>query len=307
MGKDPESLSDLSIDHPSGWDVDRLRVNWSVFLENLLKEEAGLLIPAKRIRFQIEQTSTFGEVAAVWDTLDGSHRLDAWKRLMLDAEKACRTILPACVQCGECCRMGSPTLHLEDLPLLRSGKIPWDRLITLRKGEPARSPFDGAPFVLPEERIKIMEKEGGQECVFLNETGQSSIYFDRPVQCRAQACWDPMPARETAELPFLLREHIFEGVDLLLEIIAEHDKRCGFAGLSKAFEQLARTNAKNVREVIELLSYEEHFRRFVGETFNIPQKSMELLLGRSFTRLTALFGFKVCEEPDGTRRLIAEP
>ncbi len=66
--------------------------------------------------------------------MKSSLRLDAWKRLLLAAEESCRTILPACVQCGECCRMGSPTLHLEDIPLLQSGKIPWDQLITLRKG-----------------------------------------------------------------------------------------------------------------------------------------------------------------------------
>ncbi|MGA2400760.1 MAG: YkgJ family cysteine cluster protein, partial [Syntrophobacteraceae bacterium] len=272
-----------------------------------LKEEASSLIPSRRIRYQIEQTPAFQEVVSGWDRISGPHRLAAWKRLLLAADQACRTILPACVQCGECCRAGSPVLHLEDLPLLQSGKTPWDQLITLRKGEPARSPFDGRPFVLSEERIKVREKEGLRECVFFNgETDECSIYFDRPLQCRAQACWDPIPARETAELPFLLRKHIFDGVDLLLEIIAEHENRCGFAALSGAFERLSRSNGGNVQEVLSLLSYEEHFRQFVSDKFDIPTQNMELLLGRSFAGMTALFGFRVSVEPDGTRCLVAE-
>jgi len=309
MQKDSERLDELSINHPSAWDIDRFRANWLLFVEALLKEEANLLIPSRRIRWQIEQTPAFQEVVADWDNMEGSHRLDAWKRLLLAAEGACRTILPACFQCGECCRAGSPTLHLEDLVLLQSGKIPWDQLVTLRKGEPARSPFDGRPFVLPQERIKVREKEGLRECVFLiSQTDRCSIYVDRPLQCRAQAYWDPIPARDTAELPFLLRDHIFEGVEVLLEIIAEHEARCGFAVLSGTFEELSRSNGGNVQEVLRLLSYEEHFRQFVSDKFKIPARNMELLFGRSFAQMSTLFGFRVAEEPDGTRCLhVDEP
>ncbi|MGC9967543.1 MAG: YkgJ family cysteine cluster protein [Syntrophobacteraceae bacterium] len=305
MAKEYEPMGDLFLNHPSAWDVEQFRANWSIFLEALLKEEASSLIPSRRICCQIEQTSAFQEAFSGWEQMSGPHRLDAWKRLLLASEEACRTILPACVQCGECCRLGSPVLHLEDLPLLQSGKIAWDRLITLRRGEPARSPFDGRPFVLTEERIKVREKAGGRECVFFDgEAHRCSIYRERPLQCRAQACWDPMPARDAAEMPFLLRKHIFEGVDLLLEVMAEHESRCGFEGFSDAFEKL--TGGGIVQEVLGLLSYEEHFRVFVSDAFKIPAQNMELLFGRSFIQMTPLFGFKVLEEPDGSRRLIAD-
>ena len=311
MKKESERLSGLSINHPAEWDADEFQANWTAFLEALLREEAGSLVPSRRLRRQIEQTPVFREVASNWPAIEGPHRLDAWKRLLLAAEDACRVMLSACLQCGECCRMGSPTLHREDLPLLQSGKIPWDQILTLRKGEPARSPFDGRPFVLTEERIKVREKDGRNECVFLaGETAggetECSIYCDRPVQCRAQACWDPIPARETAQLPFLLREHVFEGVDVLLQIISQHESRCGFESLCSSFEELSRSNGANIDKVLGLLSYEEHFRQFVSEKFNIPPQNMELLLGRSFTRMCTLFGFRVLEEPDGTRRLIRD-
>jgi hypothetical protein len=106
----------------------------------------------------------------------------------------------------------------------------------------------------------------------------------------------------------LLRGHIFEGVDLLLEIIAEHETRCGFAVLSGAFEELSRSNGGNVQEVLRLLSYEEHFRQFVSDKFKIPARNIELLFGRSFARMSTLFGFRVAEGPDGTRCLrVDEP
>ncbi|MHC1730187.1 MAG: YkgJ family cysteine cluster protein [Syntrophobacteraceae bacterium] len=286
--------------------MDQFQANWFAFLEAISKESSSL-IPPRRIRYQIEQTSVFKEVASGWDKMNGSQRLDAWKRLLVCAEDASQEMLPACVQCGECCRRGSPTLHKEDFELLQSGKIPWDSLLTLRKGEPARSPFDGKPFILIEERIKIKEKEGIQECVFLNnETDQCSIYLDRPMQCRAQACWDPIPARDLAEMPFLLREHFFEGVDLLIEIMAEHDKRCDFGALAEAFERLHETNGENVQEVLQLLAYEEHFRSFVSEQFKIPQENMELMFGRSFAQMVPLFGYLVTIEPDGTHCLVPD-
>ena len=94
--------------------------------------------------------------------MNGSQRLNSWKSLLEAAENMVREILPACVQCGECCRKGSPTLHEEDLDLLQEGKIPWGQLVTLREGEPAFSPFDEKPFLLPSECIKIREKAGAK-------------------------------------------------------------------------------------------------------------------------------------------------
>jgi hypothetical protein len=91
---------------------------------------------------------------------------------------------------------------------------------------------------------------------------------------------------------------------MLLEVMAEHESRCGFEGFSDAFEKL--TGGGSVQEVLGLLSYEEHFRVFVSDAFKIPAQNMELLFGRSFIQMTPLFGFKVLEEPDGSRRLIAD-
>jgi Fe-S-cluster containining protein len=307
MEKKADHPSDFSPNNPFGWDSEEFRAKWHIFLESIVEENSSSLVPRKRIRYQIEQTSSFRDIAAGWNKMNGSQRLDAWKKLLVAAEESSREILPACVQCGECCRTGSPTLHAEDLEILRAGKIPWDRLMTLRRGEPARSPFDGRPFVLPEERIKVREKESSSECVFLDgQTDRCSIYSDRPLQCRAQACWDPAPAMDLANQPALSRKDIFEGVDLLLEIIAEHDGRCGFEALTAAFEKLDQSDGQSMDEILRLLSFEEHFRQFVGGRFDIPPENMDLVFGRSFSQMMGLFGYRVVEEPDGTRLLTAE-
>ncbi len=95
MAKEFEPKDDLFLNHPSAWDAGQFRSNWSIFLEALLKEEASSLIPSRRIRRQIEQTSAFQEAFSGWDKMGEPHRLDAWKRLLLAADEACRTVLPA--------------------------------------------------------------------------------------------------------------------------------------------------------------------------------------------------------------------
>lgn len=309
MKADVKSPADLSTTHPAEWSVDEFQTNWFAFLESIVKED-GSLVPPRRIRYQIEQTPEFQETVAGWEKMDSLGRLEAWKRLLILAENATREILPTCVECGECCRRGSPTLQVEDLEILQSGQIPWEQLYTLRKGEPARSPFEGKPFILPEDRIKIREKEGTGECVFLDRaTDRCTIYSDRPLQCRAQACWDPVPAKDLAEQPFLLRTHIFEHVEVLSTIITEHDSRCSFESLAEALEKLRDDDEDSIQNALRLLSYEEHFREFLSEKFGIPQDNMELVLGRSFSKMVGLFGYKVVEASDGSRCLMpdAEP
>ncbi len=190
---------------------------------------------------------------------------------------------PVCVQCGECCRKGSPTLHLEDLELLREGKIPWRQLVTLRAGEPAYSPFDEKPFQLPSECIKIREEPGANRCVFLDDqTTQCRIYRDRPVQCRAQTCWDPTPARQLSKLPHLTRRDIFGDVELLGEILAEHDQRCSFKKLSEVFTRLTEGEGAAVDAALELLAYEDHFRHFFAERLKVPEDNSRSRFRKEF-------------------------
>lgn len=298
--------ANLLIDSPAYWGEETLRKKWMDYLESSIRS-GEITIPVKRFQRQIENTIDYRETMQDWNKMDGSARLNAWKRLLEALEKLAQEALPVCVQCGECCRKGSPTLHLEDLELLRLGNIPWSQLITLREGEPAYSPFDEQPFLVSSEYIKIREKRGSNSCVFLDDqTSQCRIYRDRPVQCRAQTCWDAAPAKQLSRLPYLTRNDIFGEVELLSDIITEHHLRCSFKKLSEAFASLAEGGDGTLDRVLEQLAYEDHYRHFFRERFNIPEDNLDFVFGRSFVDLAPLFGFRVVTEPDGSRCLIPE-
>jgi Fe-S-cluster containining protein len=296
----------LLIDSPAYWDKDTLAQRWKEFLE-YRASQSGSTVPVKRLQLQLERLTEYMEMIGGWSKMNGSARLNAWKRLLEASETVATEVLPMCVQCGECCRKGSPTLHEEDLELLQEGRIPWGQLITLREGEPAYSPFDEKPFLLPSECIKIREKAGSKGCILLDDqTAHCSIYNDRPVQCRAQACWDPAPARQLARVPYLTRSGIFGEVEFLRDILAEHDQRCAFSKLNEAFADLMERNGMGVERVLELMAFEDHFRHFFAERLNIPEDTLDLVFGRSFAELAPLFGFQVVTEPDGSRCLVPE-
>ncbi len=296
---EPDFKTTLS---PTTWNKETLLRNWA---EHLLATAESTNIPYKRLSLEVQQDPTYQEAVEKWDSMESTERMAAWKRLLAITERQAADILPSCVQCGECCRKGSPTLLMDDLDLLREEKIPWDRIITLRRGEPVHSPYKEKLVFLLDERIKFREKPQTRQCVFLDDgSSLCAIYVDRPVQCRAQACWDPKPAKELAEQPHLTRKDIFGRVDVLMDLLTEHDRKCAFQKLDAAFKRLEETHGESVDEVLQLLAYEDHFRRFLAEQLNIPETTLDLVFGRSFEELVSLFGFEVRREADGAKCLV---
>jgi Fe-S-cluster containining protein len=288
---------------PATWDLETLKRNLLSHVEAQVANNAAKL-PLKRILLQLELEPVYRESMGRWPDMDGPGRLEAWKGLLQCVERVQNQMLPLCVQCGNCCRKGSPTLKQDDLLLLMEEKIPWPMLLTLRKGEPAHNPFTEQPFYLPQERVKVREKEGSSECVFLDaETSQCQIYTDRPAQCRAQCCWDPKSAEDLTEMPDMTRRDIFGAVEVLWELVGEHDRRCSFEQLKEAFEQLKEARGETADQVVALLGFDDHYRSFVAERLSIPPDTLDLIFGRSLASRVRLFGFKVDTDPDGTHTL----
>jgi len=297
------SFPATALGYPADWDVDALRGQVSDHVARLAGQ-GDISLSFKRIRFQVEDSPVYRDLMRRWAQMDAAERLAGWRNLLEAIDRIGRDVLPACVRCGECCRKGSPVLHVEDLELLRQGKIPWNVIFTLRRGEPVEAPMENRLLFLPDERIKLREKKGTRECIFFdNAKDRCAVYPDRPLQCRAQSCWDPAPSVELADRPCLRRENIFEGVDLILDLMAEHSRRCSFEKLNDAFTRLQADNGETIQEALELLAYEDHFRHFFGERLNIPEDTLDLVFGRSFAELAPIFGFEVRVEPDGTHRL----
>lgn len=301
---DTKPQSESATDYPAAWDIDALRRKMLHHMQSLLEDNESP-IPLKRLQYQLEQSTIYHDVIQRWPRMDDNQRLKAWKLLLEYSDQVAREVLPTCVQCGECCRHGSPTLHLEDLELLKQSKLPFNKTFTLRPGEPVRSPFDGKIFHLLDERIKVQEKPGTEECAFL-DGDVCTIYVDRPLQCRAQACWDSAQYKELTQQPYLTRRDIFAELEVLLELMDEHNKRCSFSRLQELFKQLEEQGEETIQPLLELLAYEDHFRRFFGEQLKIPEDTLKLVFGRSLADLVALFGFRVDEEPDGSKRLVPD-
>ncbi|MGQ9483660.1 MAG: YkgJ family cysteine cluster protein [Desulfosoma sp.] len=302
----PQNTTLADAQSPACWAAETLRDNVLAHVQELARHPENK-VPAERVLLQLTQDTDFQAVLKTWNTLNGPDRVAAWKKVLGLAEHHAREILPACVQCGECCRQGSPTLYLEDVELLHKGAIPWNAVYTLRRGEPVRSPFQTELVFLLDERIKVREKPGTMECLFLDTSlSQCRIYADRPLQCRAQACWDAGPAEDLSKQPYLTRRDLFKDVELLMDVITEHDRRCRFDQLAAAFRELDATRGASVDQVLHLLAYEDHFRNFMAEKLNIPEDHMELVFGRSFAALVQVFGCRVRTEPDGTRVLVPD-
>ncbi|MDJ0763536.1 MAG: YkgJ family cysteine cluster protein [Myxococcota bacterium] len=294
--------------HPPAtqWSLADLEKNWSGHLMSLVANKQTALSYA-RLRYQADLAVSYAEITGQWEEMAGSERAQTWEAMLTGVVKAQQEMLPICVRCGDCCKRGSPTLMREDLDILRAEAIPWHRLLTLRKGEPARSPFTGDVFYLPEERIKLGEVKDTHTCGFyLDKLGECDTYANRPMQCRAQACWDPEAATRLAEEPYLTRRDLFGHIGVLLEIIEEHDRRCSFEALRAHFEELKQTKGEAIQKVVDFLAYEEHFRQFSAERLNIPHNICDLVFGRPLYERVRLFGFKVETDGDGTRTLLPD-
>ena len=299
-GNNPEERSDT----PELWDVESLKKHWLELIDSRISS-SNTLLPVKRLRLQTEKEPVFKELFKRWPGLRMKDRVKAWQQLKQHLDLNIDRTLPECVQCGECCTMGSPTLVSGDLVHLQDDKIPWNQLIALRMGEPAHSPYTGETIYLEEERIKIREKPGTQECVFYeSDTFLCTIYDNRPAQCRSQECWDPRPGLNLASAPLLNRRELFGDIDTLRTLIDEHDEKCSFRKIESAFEKLKETGGENIDEVIEILGYEEHFRTFIADNLKIPADTLDLIFGKSLVDFVELFGFQVENGPDGKRTLI---
>lgn len=213
-----------------------------------------------------------------------------------------------CQRCGTCCRRSSPTLHLQDLARVQAEQIPWSHLVTLRRGEPVRSPFEAQPFELEEEQIKLRERPGGHTCSLLDDSSATClIYVQRPVQCRAQTCWDPTEAEDLAETAHLTRQHLLASFPTIWALVEEHERRCAFSTLSTCIDAL-RSEQGDPQPALELLCFDESCRELAQQKLAVPEAALDLLFGRRLDQLVALFGLQVARDPQGIRTLrLVEP
>lgn len=222
-----------------------------------------------------------------------------------------------CRRCGECCRLGGPSLTVRDEILVREGRFGPRHLCALRAGQWIRDDEAGrvlagaapsdAPGFLPLSRELVKFRGGGDparpwQCLFFvaqDGLGACAVYEHRPEQCRALFCED------TASLLALLRGALTDRRSLLqclplsagaaalrLELMETYDALCpadGYASLqrqarlayspetSASVVAEARSDAR--RRLEEMRRRDDAFRSLCVERGAADAEELPFLLG----------------------------
>ena len=201
-----------------------------------------------------------------------------------------------CKRCGTCCRNGGPALHLEDLPLVESGKIPLKALFTIRQGEPC---FDNvkhtiAPAVTDIIKVKNAP-QAGSACYYYHAKHKNcSLYDQRPQECRTLECWDVSAIEQLYNCRRLTRRHVLSKVDGLWDLVDDHQERCDYGHVAELAQQARRPSPSKgpQQDLLELVRYDENLRQLTVERMNLDPEMLEFLFGRPLSFTIGMFQLK---------------
>lgn len=220
--------------------------------------------------------------------------------------------MPECRRCGQCCRLGGPTLMPEDADRLLDGTLPLAALVCLRRGEWARhdgsrgatalaAPGPGNLAPLSREMLKLAGTGAGPhpwQCLFLRQAdGQAAcaVHDRRPRQCRTLFCDAPQAVEALlASGEFLTRAELFARLAatearaaLWNELAQAHEEACpaaDYLNLCAALETSADVAAVR-RDLAHMERYDAAFRQLCLERGALEPDLLPLVLGRPLRQL----------------------
>lgn len=205
-----------------------------------------------------------------------------------------------CIRCGECCLGSSPTLQMEDVPLVREGYIRKGDLYSIRVGEPVRDNIENKLVITDRELIKVKGKKDGGGCIYYDEEkGACTIYDHRPSQCAALACWDSTEFMKVYKRPKADRKAVVYE-EVLLALMDEHEKKCSYGKLDGLVRMIEKKGEEAVGRILGLLKFDHHIRTFTTKKLGIDSGEMDFYFGRPLTETITMFGLQVVREPDGS-------
>ncbi len=226
---------------------------------------------------------------------------EVWVQVRSRLLKAAYETRQYCIKCGECCVKGSPTLEIEDMRLFESGRLGPKDVYTIRKGEIVFDNVHEQSLINDVERIKIRETDAEKSCIFYQKGNREcSIYDDRPVQCRAQECWNPNRQDFSGEGRPLNRKDLFESTGEIWKVIQKHEDECSQEIFSREIARLGATKGQTVQKIIELLSWDDHVREFIREKIRVGPEVLDLFFGRPLKDFLEYFGLTVDQNNDET-------
>ena len=208
-----------------------------------------------------------------------------------------------CTRCGECCLAGGPALHREDLPRLApNGPIEHAHIVTLRAGEVAWDQPRQRLAPLEQEMLKIKGRGGSWACRFYaSESGGCAIYEERPEECRVLFCREPGPLTEMYDKGRLTRADLLPAGHPVLELLAEHDRRCPPARMAEAAELTGADLEHMAPKLAAMVDFDERLRQRLTDEAGIDPAHLDFLLGRPAKALLAALGLRLSGEGDTAR------
>ena len=257
---------------------------------------------------QMKREVIYRDLNNTWEGLKPAARVQKWQELLERLVQIAYATRPYCLRCGECCRLGSPSLHLEDADLLAQGLISTQQIYTLRRGEPVRFNIEGRLGLLPAEVIKIKQDPMNHHCMFYSEEQKNcSIYQHRPLQCRVQECWNAEALERLWRQEKLTRRDLLQDDQESLDLLDLHDERCELEKIDGAFTQLHESgDLKILTQVLDILRQDTAIRAFVKQKLNREDEELDFLLGRPLIEIVRVYGVRVEKDEDGVYHLVPD-
>ena len=207
-----------------------------------------------------------------------------------------------CKRCGVCCAKGGPALHLQDLSLVRDGYIDFEKLITIRAGEPVFSPLSNQIEPSLKELIKISGSGSSWICAYFHSNENScAIYQHRPLECRTLKCWDTDNLTSIIYQETLGRKHILADDDPLWPTIERHEQECSYgelASLATSLEQ-GGEGRSIIRRMGEIINHDLAVRSQAAGEFNLSLAAELLYFGRPLFKSLTFYRVALSEGPGG--------
>lgn len=188
-----------------------------------------------------------------------------------------------CVRCGTCCKKGGPTLHHEDMEILRHHHARFAHLITIREGELTYNPVQKMVEPAIREMVKVAGKGGVWSCFYFREEDAScAIYEHRFLECRLLKCWKPAEIISIIGKNTIRRSDVINRDDPILRIIEMQEKECSLRNLKRLIDEAtsAKGRREALRELTDLVRSDASLRSYALEEFGLRPEYEFFILGR---------------------------
>ncbi|MEW6573201.1 MAG: YkgJ family cysteine cluster protein [Bacillota bacterium] len=202
----------------------------------------------------------------------------------------------SCIRCGTCCLKGGPVLHHQDKRILLDGRVGYQHLITIRKGELALDPAQGTLKPVPEELVKVRGKGSEWACCFFDtETSSCSIYEHRFLECRLLKCWDTADIQAVIGKNTVVRTDLINPGDPVIKVIEFHEKECPYSAVEELVGELSRETRKpqSLAQLTEIARKDLAIRFYALSKLSVREEFELFLFGRPVFKILNSRGIEI--------------